>query len=367
MNTGGISRISPITAAYTVHPGRYGLARRHPEGSASPAPGNTGFDRFPALREETALPSGLSSLLTSPGNSRSGPESAFPAPLVATSQALLAAATAIPEAPGLLRSSLQARSSAYFPADPLNIPATEDNNHPDAGPADTGNLNAEAAGPRHREGVSPADQATAHSDSKPQDKGQAQKGDAEESSPQGIEGALTEEEQKEVAALKARDREVRSHEQAHKSAGGGLAGSASYETTQGPDGKSYAVAGEVPIDASEASSPKETITKARQIRAAALAPAEPSSQDYQVAARASQMEAEARQEQAALEAEEARAESGDPAATGPAEAASSEGSPTDTIFATSGRHALRRAAEAYQAVAGAFLPVPFGSALSIAV
>lgn len=59
------------------------------------------------------------------------------------------------------------------------------------------------------------------------------------------------------------------------------------EFTAGPDGRRYATEGEVQIDTSEASGdPEATITKMRQIRSAALAPAEPSSKDRQVAVEA---------------------------------------------------------------------------------
>jgi hypothetical protein len=105
---------------------------------------------------------------------------------------------------------------------------------------------------------------------------------------------------KQVEQLKARDREVRVHEMAHLAAAGGLATSgATYSYQQGPDGVSYAIGGEVKIDTSSGNNPEETIRKAQAIRAAALAPAEPSGQDHAVAAQASQMEAQARAEQVA--------------------------------------------------------------------
>lgn len=97
--------------------------------------------------------------------------------------------------------------------------------------------------------------------------------------------------------LQQRDREVRAHEQAHISASGGLAsGGARFSFQQGPDGKQYAIGGEVNIDTSPGRTPQETINKAQQIRAAALAPADPSPQDRSVAAEASEMEAQARAE-----------------------------------------------------------------------
>jgi hypothetical protein len=99
-----------------------------------------------------------------------------------------------------------------------------------------------------------------------------------------------------VRRLKARDREVRAHEQAHVAAGGQHAGGASYSYEMGPDGKRYAVGGEVPIDASKASSPEATEQKARTVRKAALAPAKPSAADRQVASKATAMEMDAKQE-----------------------------------------------------------------------
>lgn len=98
-----------------------------------------------------------------------------------------------------------------------------------------------------------------------------------------------------LSRLQARDRDVRAHEAAHMAAGAGLitrGASFTYET--GPDGKRYAVGGEVGIDVSGGRTPEETLAKAERIRAAALAPAEPSAQDRQVAAEADQMAAEAR-------------------------------------------------------------------------
>lgn len=108
---------------------------------------------------------------------------------------------------------------------------------------------------------------------------------------------IDEQEQLEIAELAARDREVRAHEQAHASVGGVYAGAPVFQFERGPDGVSYAVAGEVSISTSEvAGDPQATIDKAQQIRRAALAPADPSPQDRQVAALAAQMEIEARQE-----------------------------------------------------------------------
>lgn len=97
-----------------------------------------------------------------------------------------------------------------------------------------------------------------------------------------------------LAKLQARDRQVRLHEMAHLAASGGLATSgASFTYQKGPDGVDYAVGGEVGIDTSPGRTPEDTIARARQIQAAALAPADPSGQDRSVAAMAQQMEIEA--------------------------------------------------------------------------
>lgn len=109
-------------------------------------------------------------------------------------------------------------------------------------------------------------------------------------------GELTPEQEQQVAELKRRDAEVRAHEAAHQAAGGAYAGSASYEYQRGPDGASYAVGGEVPIDVSRENEPQATINKMEQVKAAALAPAEPSGQDRAVAAQADAIKAEAQQE-----------------------------------------------------------------------
>ena len=106
---------------------------------------------------------------------------------------------------------------------------------------------------------------------------------------------LSDQERQEVDKLKNRDAEVRSHEQAHKAAGGDLAGSISFKFKRGPDGQQYAVGGEVPIDVSPVDGdPQATITKIQRVRRAALAPANPSSQDRSVAAEASRLEQQAR-------------------------------------------------------------------------
>ena len=126
--------------------------------------------------------------------------------------------------------------------------------------------------------------------------------------PTGTSGELSPEALVLIAKLKARDTEVRQHEQAHLSAAGGLAVSgASFVYQRGPNGVNYAVGGEVRIDTSPGRTPEETIARARTIAAAALAPAEPSGADRAVAAQAQQLEQQARSELAIEQAARASA------------------------------------------------------------
>lgn len=129
---------------------------------------------------------------------------------------------------------------------------------------------------------------------------------------QGTRAASTQQEyspedQAKIDKLKARDLQVRQHEQAHLAVAGGLATSgATYTYQRGPNGVSYAVGGEVNIDTSPGRTPEETIAKARQIEAAALAPADPSGQDRSVAASAAQMAQKAQAELSAKQQQVAR-------------------------------------------------------------
>ncbi|WP_331352995.1 putative metalloprotease CJM1_0395 family protein [Cellvibrio sp. UBA7671] len=122
-------------------------------------------------------------------------------------------------------------------------------------------------------------------------------------------------EREQIQVLAARDREVRAHEQAHAAVAGQYASSPTYSFVRGPDGVSYAVGGEVQIDTSPIpGDPEATLRKAQQLRRAANAPAEPSSQDTNVAAQAAQMEQQARaelREQKTIEAEQRRGDIGE--------------------------------------------------------
>lgn len=127
-----------------------------------------------------------------------------------------------------------------------------------------------------------------------------------------VESKLEQLDLKQIRELKSRDAEVRAHEQAHAAVGGQYAGSPTYTYQKGPDGKNYAIGGEVQIDVSPvAGDPAATVDKMQQVRAAALAPAQPSGQDRKVAASASQAITKALAEQVkqkAAEQEKAQAE-----------------------------------------------------------
>lgn len=148
-------------------------------------------------------------------------------------------------------------------------------------------LNAEAAGqaepgqaaagqPARPAGAAEADRVgQSEAASKPRNNGLA-----EEFSPQEL---------RILDQLKQTDLEVRQHELAHQVAGGAYTGGAQFQYEIGPDGQRYAVAGEVSVDYGPVTGdPRATIEKMNVVISAALAPAEPSPTDYQVAARARQ-------------------------------------------------------------------------------
>jgi hypothetical protein len=139
---------------------------------------------------------------------------------------------------------------------------------------------------------------------------------------------LTQAERDQVTELAQCDREVHTHEAAHQAAGGGLVGAASYTYQEGPDGRSYAIGGECPIQIPASDSPSEMISIAQRVRAAALAPANPSGQDLAVANAAVQMEAQARQALAQQQAQEQQAQA---APSGQASAPSEQKSPPSEI------------------------------------
>lgn len=91
-----------------------------------------------------------------------------------------------------------------------------------------------------------------------------------------------------------RYKEVYSHELAHKSAAGGLAGSIVIEK----NAQGLVVGGHVPIKMPglNKANPSDTIEKAQRVINAALAPSDPSGQDRKVAAQAKSILNAAKQE-----------------------------------------------------------------------
>jgi hypothetical protein len=123
---------------------------------------------------------------------------------------------------------------------------------------------------------------------------------------QAAEAELSPEEQRRIAELKRIDAAVRAHEQAHIAVGRELITSGpNYTYTYGPDGKRYAVGGEVGIDTSPEREPEANIDKGQRIQDTALAPVDPSPQDYRVAATGKQLEDQGRRDLRAERAAEA--------------------------------------------------------------
>lgn len=112
----------------------------------------------------------------------------------------------------------------------------------------------------------------------------------------GQPGTLTDDQQRQVQDLKRIDASVRQHEAAHQAAGGPHAGGATFTFTRGPDGKNYATAGEVQVDVGAESDPEATVRKMDTVKAAALAPSDPSAQDLRVAQQADAAKMQAQQQ-----------------------------------------------------------------------
>ena len=87
-------------------------------------------------------------------------------------------------------------------------------------------------------------------------------------------------------------REIYNHELAHKNAGGSLAGPIVIEKNS----EGIPVGGHVSIKMPvlNKENPEETIAQAKTVFRAAMAPSDPSAQDYRVAAQAKRIEAEAK-------------------------------------------------------------------------
>lgn len=227
-------------------------------------------------------------------------------------------------------------SSSYYPASPLSAPAprpVESASSPDL---------ARAAFAPVAPG-SASDSSKAATAQEEQDKPEESSTTAKPGEPR------TPEEEQElqlvISELANRDREVRTHEQAHAAVGGVHAGAPTYTYTRGPDGKRYASGGEVSIDVGAvANDPQATLSKMQVVIRAALAPAEPSAQDRSVASQAQAQMAVARAELATMQRSEVEAskapadedakESDDPSVT-PTDAKSQLPSPGISLYAAS--------------------------------
>ncbi len=94
--------------------------------------------------------------------------------------------------------------------------------------------------------------------------------------------------------IKNIDRNVRLHENSHASADGvQTIGTARYKYAEGPDGKLYAVGGEVTVAVQSSGKPEDNLRAARALRSSALSSDNPSPADFAAAADAGQIEIEA--------------------------------------------------------------------------
>lgn len=100
----------------------------------------------------------------------------------------------------------------------------------------------------------------------------------------------------EVAELRRVDADVRAHEATHARVGGALAGPPRYQYQLGPDGKMYAVGGEVTISMPRGRTPEETIRIMSTVKAAATAVGDPSPADMRAASYAARRIHQAMQE-----------------------------------------------------------------------
>lgn len=143
------------------------------------------------------------------------------------------------------------------------------------------------------------EESDTQNDLKDEDEAKSQKNSSQ------INEELSIKQRQELMKLKTTDMEVKVHEQAHIAAASGINVSApSYDYETGPDGQRYAVGGEVNISFVQSEDPEKNIENARIMKAAALAPADPSSQDRSVASDADKILAQAEQELAKQQAEE---------------------------------------------------------------
>jgi SprA family protein len=175
-----------------------------------------------------------------------------------------------------------------------------------AAPADTGGTEAAEVAPDDESSETQSDARAAADESAPSTSAQpsvargAEAGNDEGGKGEDGSAERSDAERQEIAELKRRDSEVRTHEQAHKATGGAYTGSIRLSYQMGPDGKRYAVEGSVPIDVSPIpGDPAATLRKMEVVHRAANAPASPSSADRGVAAQAQRVTQQARAQMAA--------------------------------------------------------------------
>lgn len=207
------------------------------------------------------------------------------------------------------RSAYSAYSAEVQPVSPLTRvnPAKEDQENsgakksPDTNPL-TGEINDEAIISDQAKKMLESEKSDAQNSLTKEDDQQAENTAATQESEKPKESVkkqdeLTPEQKQELTELKNRDTEVKAHEQAHRGAAAGISASApSYDYETGPDGKKYAVGGEVSISFVEGNSPEENIANAQVMKSAALAPANPSAQDRSVARHADSIIAQNKEE-----------------------------------------------------------------------
>lgn len=141
-----------------------------------------------------------------------------------------------------------------------------------------------------------ADEALKKDAQKSEDTQNIIKAEAEKREASKKEDKAEDQKEAQIRELENIQREVVAHEAAHQAAAGQFGGGVSYTYTEGPDGKSYIIGGEVPIKLKQGSTPEETLRNMQQVQRAANAPADPSGQDRQVAVKAAAIAMKARSE-----------------------------------------------------------------------
>jgi hypothetical protein len=174
--------------------------------------------------------------------------------------------------------------------------APENSGRPDVTPV-FGNENSDNKTGASEQGADPGSAQESSASIQDQSNENSERSESESKQQVRIQVQQQQQDLKLIRSLSQRDREIQAHENAHSAVGGQYAGSANYTYQRGPDGVNYAVGGEVPIDVGIIQgNPTATLEKMQLVQRAALAPAEPSSQDRKVAAIAVQQANQARAE-----------------------------------------------------------------------